>query len=119
MSTGWRCRATGANCSPEHAGRQDRREPTRCAEREQRPDEEQAFGVADHTTCLRVDDDHAGPDQPAEEHDDVARDPLREHERRVQPQGKDHDRNWVFDMSLRLEYDVLREVYDREEKRDQ
>jgi hypothetical protein len=66
-----------------------------------------------------VDNDHACPDQPAEEHDDVAPDAIGEHEGRIQPQGKYHDGNWVFDMSLRLEYDVLRQVYDREEKRDQ
>jgi len=110
--------AARAKLLPKSARRQDHRDPSRRADGEQRPDEEEAAGIADHESP-RVDDDHARPDQPSEQHDDVSRNPIGKHQGSVQPQGKNGDRNRIKDRALGLADDVVRHVKGHEEKREQ
>ena len=58
-------KSVGAQLQPQSSGREDRGEPTRRAEREHRPHVVESAGLGDHA-ALRVDDDHARRDQPAE-----------------------------------------------------
>ena len=76
--------------APQTARREDEGEERGHAERDQRPDEEEASGrIGDardaDTLPLHVEDGDTQPKEREEEHDDVARSPFGEYQRSVQP----------------------------------
>ncbi|MDQ1636817.1 MAG: hypothetical protein QOF62_156 [Pyrinomonadaceae bacterium] len=116
--------------APESARREDGREESEHADREERPDEEEVSagigepaGDADALPAhVDVGDDQRKERQ--EEHDDVPRSPFEEHQRSVQPDdGDEHQHDEVCEPSRLIPvHDVARQVKrqkeDQEQRRD-
>src|ERR1019366_5533838 len=94
------------------------------AERDERPDEEEASAglrdLAADTLPHHVEDGDARPKERPEEHDDVSRSPFGEHERSVQPDDEDEHPTEVWERSrFHPADDVVRQVKRHEEDREQ
>jgi hypothetical protein len=82
--------------TPQSARREDEGDAPERAERPECPDEEEAAGGLGDLAVMcppHVDDGHACREQPDEQHDDVPRSPFGEHERPVQEDREDEQRN--------------------------
>lgn len=95
------------------------------AERDERPDPKidsarTGDPSADDSRALHVEDDDAQPEDPQEEHDDVARSPVVERESSVQEDDEDHYPPERFDRSrLQPAGDLVHPVRCKEDDRQQ
>src|SRR5689334_699310 len=82
--------------APQPLRREDESQAPEPTERPERPDEEEAArGLGDLAVMSpsHVHDGHGYREQPDEQHDDVTRSPFGEHERPVQEDREDDQRN--------------------------
>src|ERR1017187_5434368 len=112
--------------APQSTHREDGGEERGHADRDERPDEEKgSAGVGDpaavhHTLPHHVEDGDAQRKERSEEHDDVSRSPLGEHQCSVQPDDTDGHSSEVYGRSRQPPADdVVRQVKRHEEDREQ
>src|SRR5215210_2961594 len=108
--------------APEPARREDKGQTPETAERPEGPDEEEASTGFGDLAVMRPPHVHYGHgcrEQPDEQHDDVSRSPLGEHQRPVQENDQNEQRSV---RGLRLRYptdDVVRNVKRQQKYREQ